>query len=96
VLLVSTDPASNLSEVLATEIGEEPAAVKDTANLLAMNVDPEAAAVAYWECAVGEARIGIVVLCGFSEFCRAFSRNFVATGRCSAPARWTLSASPHR
>jgi arsenite/tail-anchored protein-transporting ATPase len=56
VLLVSTDPASNLSEVLATEIAEAPTAVNDAENLWAMNIDPEAAAVAYRERAVGPVR----------------------------------------
>lgn len=47
VLLVSTDPASNLDEVLGTPLGSEPTAVEGVANLFAMNIDPEAAAAAY-------------------------------------------------
>ncbi len=49
VLLVSTDPASNLDEMLSTRLGNEPTAVAGVPNLYAMNVDPEAAAEAYRE-----------------------------------------------
>jgi len=56
VLLVSTDPASNLSEVLGTSIDEEPTLVGGLERLWAMNIDPEAAAVAYRERAVGPVR----------------------------------------
>lgn len=55
VLLVSTDPASNLDEVLATEIGLVPAQIAGTA-LMAMNVDPEKAAREYRERIVGPYR----------------------------------------
>jgi len=47
VLLVSTDPASNLDEMLGTALGEAPTPVAGVANLDAMNIDPEAAAEAY-------------------------------------------------
>lgn len=48
VLLVSTDPASNLDEMLAVALGNQrPTAVPGVANLFAMNIDPEAAAEAY-------------------------------------------------
>jgi arsenite/tail-anchored protein-transporting ATPase len=56
VLLVSTDPASNLAEVLGTEIGEEPTEVEGVPQLQALNIDPEAAATAYRERAVGPVR----------------------------------------
>lgn len=49
VLLVSTDPASNLDEVLETPLGPRPVAVRGLKLLLAMNIDPEAAARAYRE-----------------------------------------------
>ncbi|WP_165252257.1 arsenical pump-driving ATPase [Paludisphaera soli] len=49
VLLVSTDPASNLGEVFGVELGMTPVAVPGVANLFAMNIDPEAAAHAYRE-----------------------------------------------
>ncbi|QDV84461.1 arsenical pump-driving ATPase [Planctomycetes bacterium TBK1r] len=49
VLLVSTDPASNLDEVLATQLSNKPTAVGSVANLQAMNIDPEQAAREYRE-----------------------------------------------
>jgi arsenite-transporting ATPase len=56
VLIVSTDPASNLDEVLGTELSEQPRPVAGTAGLDAANIDPEAAARAYRERAVGPYR----------------------------------------
>lgn len=56
VLLVSTDPASNLDEVLATKFGVQPTAVADVAGLFGMNVDPEEAARQYRERVVGPYR----------------------------------------
>jgi arsenite-transporting ATPase len=56
VLLVSTDPASNLDEVLEVTLGSEPKAVPDVPNLFAMNIDPEAAAASYRERIVGPYR----------------------------------------
>lgn len=47
VLLVSTDPASNLDEMLDTPLSDTPRAVKDVAGLWAMNIDPDMAADAY-------------------------------------------------
>ena len=47
VLLVSTDPASNLDEMLGVALGNVPRAVPGVPNLTAMNIDPEAAAEAY-------------------------------------------------
>lgn len=44
VLLVSTDPASNLDEMLGTRLGYEPTPVLDVPNLHACNLDPEEAA----------------------------------------------------
>jgi arsenite-transporting ATPase len=49
VLLVSTDPASNLDEVLGVLLTAEPKAVPDVAGLFALNIDPEEAARAYRE-----------------------------------------------
>ena len=49
VLLVSTDPASNLDEVLQTALCSEPTAVAGLDGLFALNIDPEAAAKAYRE-----------------------------------------------
>ena len=56
VLLVSTDPASNLDEVFATSLAAGPVAIAAVPNLHAMNVDPEAAAAAYRERVVGPYR----------------------------------------
>lgn len=47
VLLVSTDPASNLDEMLGVTLSDEPREVPDGAGLRAMNIDPTAAAEAY-------------------------------------------------
>ncbi len=49
VLLVSTDPASNLDEVLGADLGMLPTLVPSVAGLFAMNVDPEQAAKEYRE-----------------------------------------------
>lgn len=56
VLLVSTDPASNLDEVLETTLGAEPRPVQAAPRLFALNIDPEAAAHAYRERMVGPYR----------------------------------------
>ncbi|TVQ76153.1 MAG: arsenical pump-driving ATPase [Phycisphaeraceae bacterium] len=57
VLLVSTDPASNLGHVFETEIGEqEPTPIPHVDNLHALNIDPEAAAQAYRDRIVGPVR----------------------------------------
>ena len=56
VLIVSTDPASNLDEVLGTSLGEHPRPVAGIAGLDASNIDPEAAAREYRERAVGPYR----------------------------------------
>jgi arsenite-transporting ATPase len=56
VLLVSTDPASNLDEVLTTSLGIHPTAVESVPGLFAMNVDPEEAAKEYRERVVGPYR----------------------------------------
>ena len=55
VLLVSTDPASNLDEVLGVAVGGSPTPVPGVAGLDALNVDPLAAA-AYRERVVGPYR----------------------------------------
>ncbi len=54
VLIVSTDPASNLDEVLETPLGATPTQVLP--GLFALNIDPEAAAAAYRERMVGPYR----------------------------------------
>ena len=49
VLLISTDPASNLDEVLGVKLDNTPTAVPGVPNLKAMNIDPEASARSYRE-----------------------------------------------
>ena len=56
VLLVSTDPASNLDEVLDVPLSSNPTPVPEAAGLFALNIDPEAAARAYRDRVVGPVR----------------------------------------
>jgi arsenite-transporting ATPase len=56
VLLVSTDPASNLEEVLGVRLGSSPTAVPGVPHLEAMDLDPEVAAGEYREKMVGPYR----------------------------------------
>jgi arsenite-transporting ATPase len=49
VLIVSTDPASNLDEVLGTPLASTPTPIRDAANLYALNIDPVQAAADYRE-----------------------------------------------
>jgi arsenite-transporting ATPase len=56
VLLVSTDPASNLDEVLGVRLWSEATAVPGVSGLDALNIDPEAAARAYRDRVVGPYR----------------------------------------
>ena len=54
VLLVSTDPASNLDEMLDTPLADSPRAVKGVPRLWAMNIDPGNAAEAYRSRVLGQ------------------------------------------
>lgn len=56
VLLVSTDPASNLDEVLGVQLSGEPTPIPGAHGLFALNIDPEASAKAYRERVVGPYR----------------------------------------
>ncbi|MET9988348.1 arsenical pump-driving ATPase [Streptomyces mutabilis] len=56
VLLVSTDPASNLNEVLGVTATGTPVAVPEAPGLYAMNIDPAAAAAQYREKVIGPYR----------------------------------------
>lgn len=56
VLLVSTDPASNLDEVLGQKLDSKPTAIPGAKSLFALNIDPEAAAREYRERLVGPLR----------------------------------------
>jgi len=56
VLLVSTDPASNVGQVFGIRIGNQITAVNDVPNLSALEIDPQAAAQAYRDRIVGPVR----------------------------------------
>lgn len=56
ILLISTDPASNLDEVLETKLNSTPTEVIGVPNLLAMNINPIEAAGEYRERMVGPYR----------------------------------------
>lgn len=56
VLLVSTDPASNLDEVLETKLSNHPAPVPGAPGLDALNINPVEAAAAYRERLIGPMR----------------------------------------
>lgn len=56
VLLVSTDPASNLDEVLETPLSGTPTAIAGVPGLDALNINPVAAAEAYRERVIGPMR----------------------------------------
>jgi arsenite-transporting ATPase len=56
VLLISTDPASNLDEVLETPLNGRPTPITDQPGLWAMNIDPVQAAAEYRERIVGPYR----------------------------------------
>jgi len=56
VLLVSTDPASNLDEVLETKLTNSPTAIPGVQGLDAMNINPVEAAAAYRERLIGPMR----------------------------------------
>lgn len=56
VLLVSTDPASNLDEVLGVAVSPQPTAISAVPGLFALNLDPEEAAREYRERVVGPYR----------------------------------------
>ncbi|MFN3860555.1 MAG: arsenical pump-driving ATPase [Roseateles sp.] len=56
VLLVSTDPASNVGQVFGLHIGNQITAVPAVAGLWALEIDPQAAAQGYRDRIVGPAR----------------------------------------
>ena len=58
VLLVSTDPASNLDEMLRQRLANQPMAIPGAPNLAAMNIDPEAAARDYRDRVIGQMAAG--------------------------------------
>ncbi|MBY0201371.1 arsenical pump-driving ATPase [Priestia megaterium] len=56
VLIVSTDPASNLQDVFEVELTNEPIEIPNVQNLYACNLDPEEAAKTYRDKVVGPYR----------------------------------------
>jgi len=56
VLLISTDPASNLDEVFAQELTSTPREIEEVSGLFAMNINPIHAAAEYRERMVGPYR----------------------------------------
>ncbi|MBD7993926.1 arsenical pump-driving ATPase [Arthrobacter sp. Sa2CUA1] len=56
VLLVSTDPASNVGQVFGVSIGNTPTPLADVPGLTALEIDPEQAAEAYRERVIGPVR----------------------------------------
>jgi arsenite-transporting ATPase len=56
VLLVSTDPASNVGQVFGVSIGNQITAIPGVARLSALEIDPQAAAQAYRDRIVGPVR----------------------------------------
>jgi len=56
VLLVSTDPASNLDEVLGVRLSGAPTEIPGADGLFALNIDPEAAAKTYRDRVIGPYR----------------------------------------
>ena len=58
VLLVSTDAASNLDEMLGVVLANEPVPVPGVAGLSVLNIDPEAAAEAYRQRVLARMEVG--------------------------------------
>jgi arsenite-transporting ATPase len=56
IMLISTDPASNLQDVFNTELNNKGIAIKGVPNLVVANFDPEEAAREYRESVVGPYR----------------------------------------
>ena len=72
VLIVSTDPASNLDEVLETPLTSTPTLITGTLRLYALNIDPEKAARDYRERMVAPYR-GILPLSAITSMEEQFS-----------------------
>jgi len=56
IMLISTDPASNLQDVFNTDLNNKGVAIKEVPNLVVANFDPEQAASEYRESVVGPFR----------------------------------------
>jgi arsenite-transporting ATPase len=59
VLLVSTDAASNLGEMLGIELRNTPVPVPGTPNLSVLNIDPDSAAESYRQRVLAQMRAGV-------------------------------------
>ena len=59
VLLVSTDAASNLDEMLGIELRNTPTSVPDAPGLSVLNIDPDTAAEAYRQRVLAQMEIGV-------------------------------------
>ena len=64
VLLVSTDPASNLDEVLGVELKNEPTRIESVPNLLAMNLASRKGSISVGELGLPITDGGITLPCG--------------------------------
>ena len=58
VLLVSTDPASNLDEMFGQGLSNKPSVIRSAAGLSALNIDPTTAAEAYRERVIAQLGAG--------------------------------------
>ncbi|MDU5106026.1 arsenical pump-driving ATPase [Clostridium sp.] len=56
IMLISTDPASNLQDVFDTELNNKGVEIKDVPNLVIANFDPESAAAEYKESVIAPYR----------------------------------------
>lgn len=56
IMLISTDPASNLQDVFNTELNNKGVVIKDVPNLMVANFDPEKAAAEYRESVIAPYR----------------------------------------
>ena len=56
IMLVSTDPASNLQDVFGTELNNKGVQIKDVPNLVVANFEPEVAAAEYRESVISPYR----------------------------------------
>ncbi len=56
IMLISTDPASNLQDVFHTELNNKGVAIKEVPNLVVANFDPEEAAAEYKESVIAPYR----------------------------------------
>ncbi len=56
IMLISTDPASNLQDVFDTELNNKGVSIKDVPNLVVANFDPEEAAAEYKESVIAPYR----------------------------------------